>query len=218
MCLQTKDMLRAQNLASHKTLSDGFYLSCHSSLPTIFELAIAVWNSKGKSLTLRSDSQTQASRVPFLWKTPGHSPSERGQNFLFCLRSLACSLFHSDRVDKDTTCPPCVAELCWDDCIVSAKPLAERTVLSIIHIPPWTFHWSFQWWWIYKSSLKKTFLASFLLKQKIHKKPWKKQLKNNYLCNAHRAIIHTTKSLGSVILSFSKESLNWSIVSVKRHL
>lgn len=153
MCLQTKDMLRAQNLASHESLSDGFYLSCHSSLPTIFELAIAVWNSKGKSLTLRSDSQTQVSRVPFLWKTPGHSPSERGQNFLFCLRSLACSLFHSDRVDMDTTCPPCVAELCWDDCIVSAKPLAERTVLSIIHIPPRTFHWSFQWWWIYKSSL-----------------------------------------------------------------
>lgn len=44
---------------------------------------------------------------------------------------------------------------------------------------------------------KKTFLASFLL---FHKKPWKKQLKNNYLCNTHQAIIHTTKSLGSVIL------------------
>lgn len=64
----------------------------------------------------------------------------REHNFRFCLRSLTCSLFHSDRVDMDTTCLPCVV-LCWDDSIVSAKPLAERTVLSIIHIPTRTFHW-----------------------------------------------------------------------------
>lgn len=123
------------NLASHETL-----LILSFKFVNRFVLPIAIWNSKGKLLTLWSDSQTQAS---IFVENPlaNHHLREARTSFFICVFSLA--LFHSGLVDMDTTCPPCVAVLCWDDSIVSVKPLAERTVLSIILVPPRTFHWSF---------------------------------------------------------------------------
>lgn len=136
LCFQTKDILRAHKFSFTR---DSTYL--------VIQVCQQFWTTDSRLKLKREVADTlkwqSNPSEHFCGKTPGQSPSERSQNFLFCLRFLACTLFYSDRVDMDTTCPPCVAVLCWDDSIVSSKPLAERTVLSIILVPPRTFHWSF---------------------------------------------------------------------------
>lgn len=190
LCFQTKDVLRAHKFSFTRDSTYLVFQVCQQFCATDSRLKL----KREVADTLKWQSNPSEH---FCGKTPGQSPSERSQNFLFYLRFLSLhslslwSCWHGHHMS--TMC--CCTVLRWQHCFYKTSswknspfyhpcpsPDFPRIILMIVDLykPP--------------QMRERTFLkslASFLLKPKTPKS-------TSYLCIVHQAIIHSIKR-GSVI-------------------